>query len=355
MNSTTDSGSEMFISERKVRHYKQKMPSDEVVLVPRPNLDKAPARYDNEIDELDAHCQQLARDFLRENPTIREQSLGQLRDWIVKHPSIKRCRTDARFLLRFLRTKKYSFINASTMLERYLSCRVVHPHWFKRLDIEDQQMCELVEAGFLYPVLEKDARGRTVIFGDAGTLDPKVYTVGHGCRMHMLVGETLYDDASVQCAGFVLVYDLSGITMGMLGLVTLNDIRDLATYLNNAVPMRIQELHFVNTPSLALKIANYTLALMNEKLRNRIMCHRSWEDLHKKVDKRLMPQEYGGAIPKEVHIAAFKKRCQIYRPQLLALDEMDYEVGRDMDSCKKSHAAEIETGTIGSFRKLQLD
>uniref|UniRef100_A0A182WJG3 CRAL-TRIO domain-containing protein n=1 Tax=Anopheles minimus TaxID=112268 RepID=A0A182WJG3_9DIPT len=332
-----------------------KMPSDDDVLIPAPNLDKAPARYDNEIDELDAHCQQLARDFLRENPSLREQSLAQLRDWIVKHPSIKRCRTDARFLLRFLRTKKYSFINASTMLERYLACRVVHPHWFKRLDIEDQEMCDLVEAGFLYPVLEKDARGRTVIFGDAGTLDPKVYTVGHGSRMHMLVGETLYDDASVQCAGFVLVYDLSGITMGMLGLVTLNDIRDLATYLNNAVPMRIQELHFVNTPSLALKIANYTLALMNEKLRNRIMCHRSWEDLHKKVDKRLIPQEYGGVIPKDVHIAAFKKRCHIYRPQLLALDEMDYEVGRDLDSCKKSHVAEIETGTIGSFRKLQLD
>ncbi|XP_052897418.1 clavesin-2-like [Anopheles moucheti] len=331
------------------------MPSDELVLLPAPNLDKAPARYDNEIDELDAHCQQLARDFLRENPTLRDQSLVQLRDWIAKHPSIKRCRTDARFLLRFLRTKKYSFINASTMLERYLACRVVHPHWFKRLDIEDREMCDLVEAGFLYPVLEKDARGRTVIFGDAGTLDPKVYTVGHGSRMHMLVGETLYDDASVQCAGFVLVYDLSGITMGMLGLVTLNDIRDLATYLNNAVPMRIQELHFVNTPSLALKIANYTLALMNEKLRNRIMCHRSWEDLHKKVDKRLMPQEYGGVIPKEVHIAEFKKRCHIYRPQLLALDEMDYEVGRDLDSCKKSHVAEIETGTIGSFRKLQLD
>lgn len=73
------------------------------------------------------------------------------------------------------------------------------------------------------------------------------------------------------------------------------------------------------------------------------------------MDKRLIPQEYGGKIPKEDHIAAFKQRCRIYRPQLLALDEMDYEVGRDMDSCKKSHVAEIETGTVGSFRKLQLD
>ncbi|XP_052860365.1 clavesin-2-like [Anopheles cruzii] len=332
------------------------MPSDELAVeLAAPSLDKCPARYDNEIDELDAHCQQLARDFLRENPTIREQSLVQLRDWIAKHPHIKRCRTDARFLLRFLRTKKYSFINASKMLERYLACRVVHPHWFKGLDIKDREMCDLVEAGFLYPLLEKDARGRTMIFGDAGTLNPKQYTIGHGCRMHMLVGETLYDDASVQCAGFVLVYDLTGISMGLLGLVTLNDIRDLATYLNNAVPMRIQELHFVNTPSLALKIANYTLAVINEKLRNRISCHRNWEDLHKKIDKRLIPQEYGGVIPKATHIEAFKQRCQVYRKPMLALDEMDYEVTRDSDYWQRSSLGEIESGAIGSFRKLQLD
>ncbi|XP_050092564.1 clavesin-2-like [Anopheles aquasalis] len=331
------------------------MPSDEHQLLAVPNLDKAPACYDDEIDELDANCQQLARDFLRENPTIREQSLAQLRDWIAKHPNIKRCRTDARFLLRFLRTKKYSFIHASQMLERYLACREVHPQWFKGLDIEDREMRDLVEAGFLYPLLEKDARGRTMIFGDAGTLNPKIYTIGHGCRMHMLVGETLYDDASVQCAGFVLVYDLTGITMGLLGLVTLNDIRDLATYLNNAVPMRIQELHFVNTPSLALKVANFTMAILNEKLRNRISCHRNWEELHKKIDKRLMPQEYGGLIPKEKHIEAFKEQCRLHRNQMLALDKLNYEVSRDASYRKKSEAGEIEKGTIGSFRKLQLD
>lgn len=77
--------------------------------------------------------------------------------------------------------------------------------------------------------------------------------------------------------------------------------------------------------------------------------------MHKKIDKRLMPQEYGGLIPKEKHIEAFKERCRMHRNQMLALDQLNYEVSRDASYRKKSEAGEIEKGTIGSFRKLQLD
>lgn len=35
----------------------------------------------------------LAQQELREDDSIREQSLEQMREWINKHPYIKRCRT----------------------------------------------------------------------------------------------------------------------------------------------------------------------------------------------------------------------------------------------------------------------
>lgn len=34
-----------------------------------------------------------ALEELREDDNIREQSLDQMRDWISKHPNIKKCRT----------------------------------------------------------------------------------------------------------------------------------------------------------------------------------------------------------------------------------------------------------------------
>lgn len=37
--------------------------------------------------------QKKALEELREDANIREQSLDQMRDWIEKHPNIKKCRT----------------------------------------------------------------------------------------------------------------------------------------------------------------------------------------------------------------------------------------------------------------------
>lgn len=38
-------------------------------------------------------AKEVALKELREDDLIREQSLEQMRDWISKHPAIKKCRT----------------------------------------------------------------------------------------------------------------------------------------------------------------------------------------------------------------------------------------------------------------------
>lgn len=43
--------------------------------------------------QLPEATKKTALEELREDDNIREQSLQQMRDWINKHPNIKRCRT----------------------------------------------------------------------------------------------------------------------------------------------------------------------------------------------------------------------------------------------------------------------
>ncbi|KAJ8688172.1 hypothetical protein QAD02_023967 [Eretmocerus hayati] len=110
----------------------------------------------------------VAKQELREDEATREHALEQMRDWIAKHPRIKRCRTDALFLLRFLRTKKFSVPLAQDMLERYLSIRQLYPEWFQRLDIADSDIEAIVDAGYLVPLPNRDKHGRKVILSCAG-------------------------------------------------------------------------------------------------------------------------------------------------------------------------------------------
>lgn len=123
---------------------------------------------------LDAETLETARLELREDDNTREQALEQFRHWIEKHPTIKKCRTDSLFLLRFLRTKKFSLPLAQEMLERYLTIRQLYPHWFQKLDVDDPDLDAIIDNGYLVPLPKRDQHGRKVIMSCAGN-DPTTF------------------------------------------------------------------------------------------------------------------------------------------------------------------------------------
>uniref|UniRef100_A0A8D8DWI5 Clavesin-1 n=1 Tax=Culex pipiens TaxID=7175 RepID=A0A8D8DWI5_CULPI len=335
------------------------MASDDGFLNEIPSLEKVPDQYDDRIGKISEFYQKIAAEELHESETIREQSLTQLRDWIAKHPNIQKCRTDALFLLRFLRSKKYSFNAASECLERFLAARMVHPQWLTNLDIQDPELNALVTAGYLYPLPERDAHGRTIIFNETVQFDATKFKASHATRAHQLVFESLYDQQEVQCAGIVHVYDVSGMTMAQLSLISLNEIKTLAEYMAKATPLRIREFHFINTPGATLALVNIVMQFLSEKLRKRVFCHRSWDELYTKVDRKLLPKEHGGQTPKAECIEVFKRRCQRLRPRMLQMNELALNMSSREESkhwrSESSTDAELEAGAIGSFRKLGVD
>jgi len=59
---------------------------------------------------------------------------------------------DARFLLRFLRTKKFSVLQAEEALERYLLLRQTYGPAFRNLDYTDHTMNELISNGYVLTI-----------------------------------------------------------------------------------------------------------------------------------------------------------------------------------------------------------
>lgn len=302
--------------------------------------------------ELNESTRTIARDELREDDAIRMEALNQFRHWIQKHPNIKRCRTDAAFLLRFLRTKKFSVPMAEEMLERYLTIRQLYPNWFRNLDIEDPDIEAIIDAGYLVPLTERDRHGRRVLLSCAGRFDPYKYTSAQMARAHSLVVEALMDDEENQVRGYTYVNDESGLTMGHLSAWSLTDIRNMLRCIQNSTPMRHKETHFVNIPSCAIKIIEFAISLLNDKLKNRISVHKSLEELKNAIDPRILPKEYGGDTPLCDMIAAFKKTLREQRDRIKDLDDMYVEIS-SMD-CQYASDDNL-TGISGSFRKLEVD
>ncbi|XP_035906054.1 alpha-tocopherol transfer protein-like [Anopheles stephensi] len=325
--------------------------------LPLPCLEKVPESYDDEYEHPQGpESINKTLEVIREvDRSTVEQNLAQLRDWIAKHPHIRQCRTDARFLLRFLRARKHSFLAASQVLERYLAARILHPTWFQRLDIRDPELADLTDIGFLYTLKERDPDGCLVTLCDWGLIDPKRYTVDHSNRMHALLVEAFGDDPLFQCAGIIVIFDLQHIQLAHHSIVSLSVLRQVAQYVNNAIPIRCKAIHAVNVPSGALWIVNGLLGFLNEKIRNRCSLFRDYDELAEKFDRSLLPKEHGGKEPKSEHIRAFRERCERYRERMLLLDEMDIDLDHNEPYSRHALLDDIEGGAVGSFRKLELD
>ncbi|KAF5275221.1 hypothetical protein FQR65_LT04255 [Abscondita terminalis] len=303
---------------------------------------------------LSENLKKTALDELREDDSSRQQSLDQMREWISKHPSIKTCRTDAQFLLRFLRTKKFSVPLACEMLERYLTIRQLYPQWFRNLDSEDNDLTELVNSGYLVPLLEKH-KGRTVIFTCAEKFDPYKFTAANMIRMHSLIAESLMDDEENQINGYVYINDVGGFQMGHISLWSLKDVRNVVRCVQNSSPMRHKESHFVNVSPHAAKLVEFSLSILSEKLKNRTFMHKSVNDLHDKIDPKILPKEYGGEVPLADMIEGLRAKVKENRKKILALDDMYIEI--DERNCKliEEMNEELGVGIEGSFKKLQVD
>lgn len=324
--------------------------------LPIPNLETKPEEYDSYQCSLLGKFKDIAKEELREDETVRTQSLSQFREWIAKHPHIKKCRTDAQFLLRFLRTKKFSIPVACELLEKYLTVRQLFPNWFQKLDINDPELEAIIDSGYLFPLPNRDEQGRRIIFSCASKFDAARFTSAQMARTHAMVVESLLDEEESQVAGYCYITDEAGLTMNHISLWSLLDLKKMSKCIQVSSPMRHKETHFLNIPSFANKVIEFALSLTSEKLKKRMFLDKNVEELKSRVKPELLPLEYGGSIPIADIIAGFKVNLMKQRAKTLALDDMSIEVTGEKTNWFGTDADGVmEAGIIGSFRKLEVD
>ncbi|XP_055529744.1 retinaldehyde-binding protein 1-like [Wyeomyia smithii] len=303
--------------------------------------------------ELKARLAKIAKEELGEDDFVRRQSLEQMRVWLGQNQRIKNCRTDDRFLLRFLRVKKFSVARACEMLERYLTMRQTYARWCQKLDPLDQALQQVLSYAALLPV-GRDDEGRVIVIGIVRNFDAHKYNSDVMIRLNMLVSEALFDDEANQIAGFTHVFDNSDMSMAHVTCWTMDNLTGYLRSVVNSVPIRLKQNHFVNVPGFSAQLSKYCLGFASEKLKSRIYCHRNLDELKQKIDAHLLPKEYGGEIPLAELNERFLEFLMQKRDMLLALDEMQIQLSETVETvhgCTDMVAA----GAAGSFRKLQID
>ncbi|KFB50755.1 AGAP005553-PA-like protein [Anopheles sinensis] len=305
----------------------------------------------------------IARKELREDKAIREQSLEQLRDWLQKNGDVENVRTEDLFLLRFLRTKKFSVPMAQQMILKYLNFRKVFTHLIHTLDFMSPSVLKLLEGGYLFPSPIRDKHGRRVIIGFANHFNPTEHTSSDMARLHFITYETLMEDPENQICGFVHIGDFKGISTAHIACWNPTDFLRIMKWGEQSIPMRNKEVHLVNVPSTVKYIIEAGKSMVSKKMKERLQVHVTVPDLCRKVDPACLPKELGGTMPMVEMIDQWKMELAAKRNLVLASEKMRILTDRGIvsrngtdrnNNSSNANALGMEAIT-GSFRKLEVD
>ncbi|XP_014237787.1 clavesin-1 [Trichogramma pretiosum] len=251
----------------------------------------------NTTGELDAESKALAVKELRETEENVKNGIEKLRKLLEEDKTIYFA-TDDEFLMVFLRPCKFYPESAHALMRRIAEFKDKHASLLNNLMPEDERAAFL-ENNVVNVLKGRDHKRRRVMIVNAGkTWDPSKVSADQMFRIFYLIHEAAILEPETQIHGVVVIMDFEGLSMKqVMGLTPAFSMR-LLSFIQDAMPLRLKEVHFVKEPFLFNMVWQMFKPFVREKLKKRMFFHGTkMSSLHKHMAPTHLPQNYGGELP----------------------------------------------------------
>lgn len=286
-----------------------------------------------------------AQNELNESDDIKVQSLDDFRTWLARHDYFIDCRKgdsseiflgialcasddiefslflDDKFLLQFLRTRKYRMDKSKALFENYMLLKSSVPRWYDFTDEAISKLWNLYETGAAYPLTQRDHEGRRIIFIQTRKMDPKIFSSTDAIRLLTWIVRVILEEEETQISGIITIIDQSEISFAHLRLLSVNDAIDFVSVMKHATVGRQKGMYMIALPSFATFMLEIAKKATNEKLRQRIHVVEDMEKMKSLIDPSLLPSEHGGSVSEAHMMDAFRKIANERENDLKAIQE----------------------------------
>jgi hypothetical protein len=304
------------------------------------------------VRKLSDELQKIACEELNEIPDRIESDIANLREWIKQHPHLE-SREDDQFLISFLRGCKFSLEKAKKKIALYYTARTNTPEFFTDRDPTDRFTQEIINLGLIMPLpVDESKSDPRIILTRLGGCDFSKYSFIDVMKVTYFYSDMamLHSDVTI-VSGNINIVDLRGCGISLVTQITPSLIKKLSSLLE-PFPVRIKAIHLVHPPRGISTAYNMFLSVCHEKLRNRVYMHDNFDDLHKIIDKKFLPVEYGGTNSTLPEIIKNWREFLLDNRQWF-LDDVNYRMKNQQE-----HSSTIDNkmfGIEGSFRSLNID
>lgn len=281
------------------------------------------------------------------NPEEIQKQVEQLREWINGQPHLPKNIED-RLLKRFLHSCYYNLEKAKKAAELFFTLRASAPELLNDRDPLSPQFQKTLKIVNLAQLKISCNRNLWVWQLNDPGLDNYDYL--QDARLFFLTTDAwlLNDDHFEE--EDIAVLDVKDISLKFLTKFNVSIARKLAKYQEDAIPIRLKQIHIVNAPPFIDKIFGLIKPFLKQDMNDMLHFHSPKSDtLNKFFDKQDLPEDYGGT----------KGRMEDHMAEVMDLITKNRDILVKNDfwrADKKSSKNKSESSKdIGSFRSLAID
>ncbi|XP_022128839.2 retinaldehyde-binding protein 1 [Pieris rapae] len=247
--------------------------------------------------ELSEETKAIAEEELRETPERVKEALERLRELLKENKDLY-FGDDDEILTIFLRPCKWYPESAIALMRRVAEFKKENASLLDGL-LPEHEIQPFLEHKVVNVLKGRDHKGRRVLVVNVGaSWDPKKVTADQLFRLFYLIHEAAMLEPESQVRGTVVIMDFHNMGWTQTWGLTPSFSKRLLTFIQDAMPLRLKEVHFVKEPMLFSAVWKMFKPFIREKLKNRIYFHGSkMSSLHKQMNPSHLPADYGGDLP----------------------------------------------------------
>ncbi|XP_045770008.1 alpha-tocopherol transfer protein-like isoform X2 [Maniola jurtina] len=231
-----------------------------------------------------------------------QQDFDSLKQWIQKLDRSKYVPKDLtdKQLLLFYNACYGDLERTKVCIEKYYQLRKNAPEMFDNRILSSEEVQPSVEALEFAFLPEKSCQGYDLIYHRLHNTEPSKYHLEPGCKILFMTVDACLSKRGPQ-PGHIFLFDMQGVKLGHLTRVSLSSLRKFFQYVQEAMPVRMREIHVFNSEPIVDKLLMLIRPFMDKKFFDMIKFHHKNEDLEKfyetVVPRAALPPDHGGTLP----------------------------------------------------------
>ncbi|XP_011560622.3 alpha-tocopherol transfer protein-like [Plutella xylostella] len=284
------------------------------------------------------------------------KELAAIKDWLSRQPHLPHDVEEV-LLRRFVVSCGFNLERAKKTIDLFFTIRSNAPELFLKRDPCAPEIRRVFEITDMIPLPNKTKENYKVFIYRLNNPDLDLFNFVDSVKTFFMLADTrLTEDEDIP-AGEVPIFDAANVSLKFIGKLNLSVLRKYMLYTQEAIPIRLKQVHVINAPAYIGKIFAICKPFLKTEVSKLIKFHvPDSESLYSDVPRALLPAEYGGqAGPVAAIKSHWVKRMEARRSWFLENDQR-WKVTEKLRSSAHSDArAEKLKDVPGSFRALALD